>query len=722
MKEKLYSGITTALLVFSASLFSEDANLLKNGSFEKGVQNIGLASTTIEDWEIIGDKAGFVCQDAAACTDGDISLKIHFQKKQKEDWKIFQSISATEFKKNTDYYFSGWMQTYKGSSIISIQLKKDGRTIKEIILSPRSDDKEWDGYLDIDKSGWKRYTADLNTMDSDNITVMCTLKNKEMFIGDTCWFDGLSLIEKIKVDRATKEVFPHKIFVSKNGNDVWDGSEKKPFATIQKAVSLAGYGTHIKITKGIYNEKISFTRGGTPEKPLILEGQDGVIIENAKETELKWEAVPEWGEGVYRAKSAFSMGLFADGKNIIAIRYERTHPDFMKNEIWQYRNLFKNGVIAQGKTAGHGFDFLKALWMYNPEDKCIYIKFANLANPKKIKFRLADASSCIDIQNAPNIIINNLELRYSVKGCVIKHSENITVKNCKMTSVEYSAMLLNAKSCKIINNEMTITAYNSMDPTTMYFIDSMGNMHYQHDVWNAHKWAGYYDRVGVAISSDRGDTEIANNYIHDNWDGISNYGTGNKGLKVHHNTILRCMDDGLVFNAQCENQEWYNNTVISAFCSFRMLSTKGPVYIYGNRFTRPAQDQLRIWCDSLADVYIYHNTVIDKDGMAYFGQKKTGTPNYKVYNNRFLGNYMVIRKLRKGGTEIMPDFKADYNCYLSDRNDIIRKYGFEKNGYCGMDYKEKGADLSKFFGKPLPGCPPGYFKGNAPDCGAEQLK
>lgn len=58
----------------------------------------------------------------------------------------------------------------------------------------------------------------------------------------------------------------------------------------------------------------------------------------------------------------------------------------------------------------------------------------------------------------------------------------------------------------------------------------------------------------------------------------------------------------------------------------------------------------------------------------------------------------------------------------SDPHDVIAKYGLNEQGACGADYIEKGVDLSTYFGRPLPGCPPGYFEGKAPDCGASALK
>ena len=58
--------------------------------------------------------------------------------------------------------------------------------------------------------------------------------------------------------------------VSKNGNDQNDGSLKKPFLTIGKAVEYAYPGDVITVHEGTYRELVNPIRGGESDAKRIL--------------------------------------------------------------------------------------------------------------------------------------------------------------------------------------------------------------------------------------------------------------------------------------------------------------------------------------------------------------------------------------------------------------------------------------------------------------------
>ncbi|MBN1676300.1 MAG: right-handed parallel beta-helix repeat-containing protein [Kiritimatiellae bacterium] len=508
-----------------------------------------------------------------------------------------------------------------------------------------------------------------------------------------------------------------------------------PIRSIQKAIDQAGPGTLIKIGEGVYREELVFKTSGAEEEPIILQGAvvakggQGTVIELAAVRDLKWEEAPDWGDGVYRAKTGGIRMLYANGKEIPHVRYTRTHPNpeyakHQKNPVWHHSNLFRHGVRWND---GCGFTLIKALWMHHPPDNCTYLKFGDNSNPNEMEIRTGSGSPVLTLENVSHITVQDLHLRFANTGVWIDHCTNIVVRNCRMYPAEYGVTLRRSARCRILNNEMARGAVNSMDPFENR--DSAGKT--KMDLWDLHKKVGDYDSHGVCVASCLEDNEIAFNYIHDQWDGVQCYFMGSRRLKVHDNCILRCLDDGLVFNAQCPDQEWYSNTVVRAFASFRIypapleghkppktLEPSGPVYIYRNVFINGYQENIRLWNDSLAHAYIYHNTVMGRHGLSYLGQAGIGVPNYHIFNNRFYDNYLAI--MRQATTKPLPNFQADYNCYMNDRHKLIPTRGIEPHGTRGRDFVDKGVDLSTFFGKPLPGCEPGYFKGRAPDCGAHE--
>jgi hypothetical protein len=730
MGDKLMAELAAAALLAGGAFLAagESQNLIRNGGFEE-IENIGLESVSVPGWTINGRKKSMVQDDSAEDLFGDRSLKIEYiEVPESGDWEIWQDIPAVAFEKNTDYSFNGWMSSYKGSSKLSVKLLKDGKVTGEKSLDA------WDGSGEYRNSGlWTEYRTNINSGDSDSLRIVCALKNDKQFIGDTVWFDGLELVRKDSPKSAAapeKQNFRDKIFVSAKAPDGGDGSAEKPFKSIQTALNEAGPGTTVKVAAGVYVENLRFVRGGAAGAPLTLEGEPGAELQGAAPAKLNWEKVPDWGETVYRVKSpiGFVRGVYygekagAEFKKLPLIRYERTCKDVVAADFcFYYRNVFKDGVMTPEKKPGQGFDVLRAVAMYNPEDRCVYIRFGDNQDPNNLFFKLVKGTSLINIDGLGNIEVKNLTLRCSVKGVSVSRSENVTVQNCKFETVEYGIKARFCESVRALFNVLSLNGCHTMNPHQQVVSSSRGPL-YQADVWRAFKWAGYYDRCGI-LMIETGNCEAAYNYIHDHWDGISAYGGRNLNLKVHHNYVTNICDDGITIYGDA-GQEWHHNTVVNSFANLRYwnnVKSQGPVYIYGNDFIHGHQDNIRLMNDTDMKIYIYHNSSAGGDGIRYQAQEKTGTPNVFVINNRFLGDiFGMTSRVRKAG--VKPNFHASNNTYLTDRCEVVKNYGINENGVCGMDYIGKGADLSKFFGEPLPGCPPGYFKGNAPDCGADQLK
>ncbi len=718
-------GIISGLMALPFNVNAE-GNLLTNSGFEE-IKNIGRADTTVPGWTVKGRVKAVVRQDSAEDMFGNKSLKIYsLEFPKKGNWEIYQEIPASRFKKNKKYRFTGWMKNYKGGGAFQIYLLKDGKVIKNIFL-----DTESKGRGQTGSGCWLKYTTTFTPENCDKIRVACAVKNDPKFLNDTTWFDGLELAsaDYVKIDPLANGPFPPQIYVDAKASSDGDGSKRKPFKLIQTALDKAGAGTTIFLQPGIYTESFCFRRGGSKDAPLVLKGGPDVHIQAAGAISLKWTPVPAWGNGVYKTASptGFIRGIYVnkkrsqDGLKLPLIRYERAGDDQRKkDDVYHYRNIFRDGIMTEQKRPGQGFDVLQAVAMYNPEDKNIYIRFGDNTNPNKLKFRLVKGTQLIDLDGIKNVIIENLKLRCSVKGIGVRRSENIIIRNCSFTTVEYGVKVKFSSEVKVANCVLTLNAYHAMMPQSQS-ISTPNGLRYQADVWRAFKWVGYYDRCGIIISECR-NCEVFSNYIHDHWDGISVGGQKGPGIKVHHNYIANICDDGFTIYGDT-GQEWYGNTIINAFACLRYWNNphnKGPLYIYGNRFIHGRQDNIRFMQDTNMEIYIYHNTTIGGDGIRYHGVTSFGTPNTYVYNNHFLGDfYGRTSAVRRAKT--IPNFKAGYNTYLTDPLRAIAETGKNGHNFQGVNNIAKGVDLSSFFGKPLPGCEPGYFKGKAPDCGANAL-
>jgi hypothetical protein len=63
--------------------------------------------------------------------------------------------------------------------------------------------------------------------------------------------------------------------VATSGDDGASGAQDKPFLTIAKALSVAEPRDRVLVGKGVYKERVTFSKSGAPGTPIILEGWTG---------------------------------------------------------------------------------------------------------------------------------------------------------------------------------------------------------------------------------------------------------------------------------------------------------------------------------------------------------------------------------------------------------------------------------------------------------------
>ncbi|HYF37100.1 MAG TPA: hypothetical protein VD994_17505, partial [Prosthecobacter sp.] len=141
---------------------------------------------------------------------------------------------------------------------------------------------------------------------------------------------------------------------------------------------------------------------------------------------------------------------------------------------------------------------------------------------------------------------------------------------------------------------------------------------------------------------------------------------------------------------------------------------------------------------SPAEGYIYHNTIVRGTAGVVVSLKgakqKFSTPKWHLLNNLVLSEEGFFDQY---GETPPVDFTAAHNVSTGSR----RPWQSAKGRDLGSVYEAKidhdengrpakgsaavnaGLDLSTYLnGKPLPGCEPGYFRGLAPDAGADEVE
>lgn len=480
----------------------------------------------------------------------------------------------------------------------------------------------------------------------------------------------------------------------------------KPAASDQplaKAIATANAGDTLVLTPGIYHERIRL------EKQLTLRGEPGAIIDGT--TPLKAEWFPAEGlDKVFTSPSKNRPeGLLVDGKFIAEIRFDRAQ----KTGDWHWQTL-----LAKGTPLG-GFKHIRALWMYHPKEKKIYLRLEDGAAPDKATLSAVMSGEPLIEIVAAGVVVEGLTLRGGTEAISLAEgAKDCVIRRCKVTSYEGSGVLLRggASNCTVEDCDITRGAFEEWRATRE-------NRRENYEIWRIHKDVGKYDRVGIDLIRTGAGNRILRNHLDRVFDGIClgdssaesldkplpdpNHG---RGTEIAENVIENTRDSGIELGVGCIDVNVHHNTLRHTHGGLRFkLPRIGPVFIHHNHLIGGTPFNIWFSMDSSpAEGYIYHNTIEGGDDAAvvyssFNAQRDFATPKWRLLNNLALQVKNGFFSQRKGTPP--RDFTESHNVITDDAKGAV----------------DAGMDLSTYFkGKPLPGCEPGYFKGKAPDAGADE--
>jgi hypothetical protein len=504
---------------------------------------------------------------------------------------------------------------------------------------------------------------------------------------------------------------------------------------LTNAVEAAENGDTLRIKKGTYCETIVI------KKSLRLNGEAGAVVDPSERFTPEWQPEPKIGKGVYRAEVARKPhALMLDGKILAEIDQRRSEGE----GPWSWKTL-----LAQGPPLSK-LKFIRAIWMYDVLEKKVYLHLADDAEPAGLNWTvLWTKEPIIAISGAKGAVISGLTLSHGFTGVEFSgRSSQCTVANCTIGPFERNGVVIReeASECLVEKNEIFRGAYEDWTPTEPY--------KERYEVWQIHKLAGFYDRVGIGLVRAGVNNRVRANHIFETFDGVNigdskvesldiplpnpDYG---KGTEISENIIERTRDSGIELGVGCIDVKVHHNTLRQTHGGLRFKMPRiGPVFIYRNVLIDGSP--FNIWYsmdDSPAEGYVYHNTIIGgKAALIYSsfnkGGHQIGAPRWHYYNNLCLGAGFF----KNSNVNAPVNFTADYNMVLgsgkpwpNDKTKDQHSIYVREAGPLSKDYHplpgslaiDAGLDLSTFRnGKPLPGCESSYFKGKAPDIGAFEVE
>lgn len=503
------------------------------------------------------------------------------------------------------------------------------------------------------------------------------------------------------------------------------------------AVSKATSGDTLVIEPGVYRERVRI------DKSLTLRGKPGAIIDGAEALRVEWK--PAGGDltGVFTAPmSKRPRGLLIDGKFIAEIRFDRAQS---KSE-WNWQTLLAKGPPLSG------FSEIRALWMYHSKEQRIYVALGNRKDPGSADLSwLASDYPLLTVSKAHDVVIEGLTLTHGSAAVEITdEAKNVTVRRCKVASYENTGIAITggASSCTVEQCEVTRGAYEEWQPVQKH---SRPN----YEIWRIHKDVGLYDRVGIELFRAGASNRILRNHLDRVFDGIcvGDYQTESldkpltdpnhgRGTEIAANIIENTRDSGIELGVGCIDVQVHHNTLRRTHGGFRFKAPRiGPVFIHHNRLIDGSPFNFWFSMDTApAQGYIYHNTIVGGGRAAleyssFNASRNAATPEWHFLNNLAVGQedgFFVQNKRTPA-----PDFTAAHNVVTGGAEPWKDDPGKDKGSRYHVDVKldtsgkptgdsaaiDAGLDLSTYRnGKPLPGCEPGYFKGKAPDAGADEVK
>lgn len=474
----------------------------------------------------------------------------------------------------------------------------------------------------------------------------------------------------------------------------------KPDALTQ-AISTANPGDTLILSPGIYHERIRL------EKQLTLRAEPGTIIDGATPLKAEWSPA----EGLDKVFTSPSKnrpeGILVDGKFIAEIRFDRAQ----KSGDWHWQTL-----MAKGPPLG-GFKHIRALWMYHPKEKKIYLRLEDGAAPDKTALTAVMSSEPLIEIVAAGIVVEGLTLRGGTEAISLAEgAKDCIIRRCKVTSYEGSGFLLRsgASNCTVEDCDITRGAFEDWRATTE-------NRRENYEIWRIHKDVGKYDRVGIELLRAGANNRILRNHLDRVFDGIClgdsstesldkplidpNHG---RGTEIAENVIENTRDSGIELGVGCIDVNVHHNTLRHTHGGLRFkLPRIGPVFIHHNHLIDGTPFNVWFSMDSSpAEGYLYHNTITGGSDAAFVyssfnATRDFATPKWHLLNNLVLQVKDGFFDQRKGTPP--RDFTESHNVTTDDASAALGA----------------GLDLSTYLkGKPLPGCEPGYFKGKTPDAGA----
>jgi len=558
-------------------------------------------------------------------------------------------------------------------------------------------------------------------------------------------------------------------YVAPTGADTNNGTSESPFASPQKGVDVAQPGDKVLVRAGVYRGRVVFPNSGEPGREIVLEGQEGAILDGGSIVEA-WEPAPEIAPGVHRKSLSFPewpghnetpFNLTWDNKLILHI---------------SNANMANETGLARLKEPAESETWKGVEALYGTRDGVTYLRFADCRDPNEAVVTVGthweyDEAAVVLIRGKSHIVVRGFLIRNGTVGVHLKcgASDNVIEGNT-IVGGKFGVFIGYYPWAVPEDSGAEILCHRNHIRNNAITLDFISKITVPHPdmrwVWPQFKAFSDNDREGVALFGAGHDNQVHGNHIFEHWGGIQDWAPRDdwadrypivlrnrefcQRLSVHSNIIHDILDDGLEPSGGEMDAQWHDNLVYNCNTNLRLkFGEIGPCYIYGNRFHNPmptdggtCADVFHFRDNSGATVYVYHNSFASHQGNKIGQNIRESTAANVCTNSWYVNNIFSNHDFGTPPYGGLPSgAHADYNLIASvvphaprgEHNVVIperRLWDADAPDFrLGADSpaRARGIDLSREWvldgvrHPAMPGMGAGYFAGQAPDLGAVQF-
>ena len=239
----------------------------------------------------------------------------------------------------------------------------------------------------------------------------------------------------------------------------------------------------IRVGKGVYRETV------TIDKAVALVGEDGAVINPSQSVSAHLGAGGSAGQGrLPRLGRPAAARPLPWGKGCGRARRPPAGDESGR------RSLFWWTLLSHGPRRS-GFQHIRVLWIYRRDERAIFGHLAEDADPGRGEWSCVwSTDALITFRGATDASVSRLSLAYGQDGVVLRHGS----KTMHRHSLRYRPLEQEWYLFDLGGDGMRGREQRDL-PGGLRKLGPEGHVAGAYEIWQIHKEAGFYDRVGIDL-------------------------------------------------------------------------------------------------------------------------------------------------------------------------------------------------------------------------------